>query len=102
MISLMTVSAAQEQLRSYVKSKRLAVGLTQEGLSIRAGVSLATLRKFEHKGVISLESFLKLLLVLDGLDSIIKATQVQQKSFKSIDEVLQVNEKKQPKRGWRT
>lgn len=35
------------------------MNLTQEGLAERSGVPLSTLRKFEQKGMISLDSFLK-------------------------------------------
>ncbi|WP_443947630.1 helix-turn-helix domain-containing protein [Pedobacter sp. AW1-32] len=38
--------------------------LTQEELAKRAGVPLPTLRKFEQKGWISLESFFKFLMVV--------------------------------------
>lgn len=62
--------------------------LTQEGLSERSGVPLATLRKFEQKGSISLESFLKLLMVIGGLEEIITVLKPSKPNFTSIDEVL--------------
>ncbi len=77
------------------------MGLTQGGLASRSGVALPTLRKFEQKGLISLESLLKLLLVLDGLENIVKALEVEQPEFSSIDEVLDTEAVKTPKRGWR-
>jgi serine/threonine-protein kinase HipA len=51
-------------------------------------VSLSTLRKFEQKGSISLESFLKLLSVIGGLEEVINALKPSKPNFKSIDEVL--------------
>ena len=101
MVSLISVSKAQQQLRAHVKTRRLALGLTQQGLSARAGVSLPTLRKFEQKGLISLESFLKLLLVLDALEGVVDALKPKQEAFLSIEDVLKIDEKKQRKRGWR-
>ncbi len=83
------------------RSRRLETGLTQEGLARRAGVSLPTLRKFEQKGLISLESFLKILLVLDALEQLVEATAPQQAEFSSIDDVLADNNKKKPRKGWR-
>lgn len=77
------------------------MGLTQEGLALRSGVALPTLRKFEQKGSISLESFLKLMLVLDGLEDMLQACAPRQTAFSSIDEVLQVDKRAKPKRGWR-
>ena len=62
--------------------------LTQEGLAERSGVPLATLRKFEQKGIISLESFLKLLLVIGGLEEVVSILKASKPKFTSIDEVL--------------
>ena len=78
------------------------MGLTQQGLTHRSGVKLATLRKFEQKGLISLESFLKLLMVLGSLERVVEAVKPEQIAFSSIDEVLEEGGKKVPKRGWRT
>ena len=47
---------------------RLAKNLTQEGLAKRSGVSLASSKRFERLGKISLESLLELALVLEALD----------------------------------
>lgn len=75
--------------------------LTQAGVAERSGVPLPTLRKFEQKGVISLEAFLKIQMVLGGLDDILKATQVKDTLFSSIDEVLEADEAPTRKRGKR-
>jgi transcriptional regulator with XRE-family HTH domain len=45
--------------------KRLDKNPTQEGLAKRSGVSLGSLKRFESSGHISLESLLKLALVLE-------------------------------------
>ncbi len=97
---LLTVEKAQKQLAKQLRMKRLARGLTQEGLAVRADVSLSTLRKFEQKGVLSLESFLKLSLVLGDLERVVEATKPQDNQYASIDDVL-AQEKKVPKRGWK-
>jgi len=78
------------------------MGLTQAGLARRSGVSLPSLRKFEQKGLISLESFLKLMMVLDGLARVVEASALEQAEFSSIDEVLEADEKPARKKGWRT
>lgn len=49
---------------------------------------VATLRRFEKTGSISLESFLKLLMVLGGLEEIIDVLKPGKPAFTSIDEVL--------------
>lgn len=75
------------------------MALTQEGLSERSGVPLATLRKFEQKGSISLESFLKLLMVIGGLEEIITVLKPSKPNFTSIDEVLKDTNSISRKRG---
>jgi transcriptional regulator with XRE-family HTH domain len=100
MVSLITASKAQEQLANHIKARRLDMGLTQEGLAKRSGVSISTLRKFEHTGIISLASFLKLLMVLGGIEEVVQAVEPSQEEFKSIDDVL-ANDKPKNKRGWR-
>ncbi|MGH1403816.1 MAG: helix-turn-helix domain-containing protein [Alphaproteobacteria bacterium] len=97
----MTVSKAQNKLAKNIRSKRLNVGLTQEGLAERSGVSLPTLRKFEQKGLISLESFLKLSMALGCLGDFVSATESSDTEFTSIDDVLKDSKTKTPKKGWR-
>lgn len=75
--------------------------LTQEGLANRSGVPLRSLRKFEQTGVISLESFLKLYMVLGGLEDIIKASAPKATDFSSIDDVLATSNKPTRQRGTR-
>ena len=102
MILLLTISKAQRQLLQHLKARRLQQGLTQEGLAKRTGVPLPTLRKFEQKGLISLESFLKLLMVLGGLEALVDSLKPKDGVFHSVDDVLKVSSKKQRKKGWRT
>jgi len=62
--------------------------LTQDGLTERSGLPIATLRKFEQKGKISLESFLKLLMVVGGLEEMISTLRPLKPNFTSIDYVV--------------
>lgn len=101
MISLITSKKAQETIASNMRLLRLKKGLTQQGLADRSGVSLATLRKFEQKGAISLESFFKLAMTLGCIEKLLKATTPDTENFSSIDDVLNTKEDKTPKRGWR-
>ena len=84
-----------------MRTRRLEMGLTQEGLAERSGVSLRTLRKFEQKGLISLESFLKLAMTLGCLEDFVNAAEPSETEFTSIDDVLKNNKIKTPKKGWR-
>ena len=83
---------AQLQLARSLRKRRLSKDLTQAGLAERSGVPLPTVRKFEQKGIISLESFLKLLWVLGGLEELVEVLKPTTAHFSSIDEVL----KKEP------
>lgn len=98
---LITLAKAQKKLADNLRSRRLSMGFTQEGLAERSGVALPTLRKFEQKGSISLESFVKLLLAVGGLEEIIEATKPMKPTFTSIDEVLKRDNKQERKRGRR-
>ena len=50
------------------QAKRLSLNFSQKTLSQRSGVSFGVIKKFERTGLISLESLLKLALVLDSLE----------------------------------
>lgn len=101
MISLITLEKAQKKLAENVRAGRLHMNLTQQGLAERAGVPVPTLRKFEQKGAISLESFLKIQMVLGGLDAILKATETKAPEFTSIDDVLEAHTPSGRQRGRR-
>lgn len=102
MISLVNIAEAQTRISEAIKAQRIQQGFTQKGLAERAGVSLASLRKFEQKGSIALESLLKLLLVLGGLEAFIEAIENEKTDFQSIDDVLTNKTPSQRKRGWRS
>ena len=93
-----SLSKKQRKIVESIRDRRLQMELTQEGLSERSGVPLSTLRKFEQKGVISLESFLKILSVVGGLEEMLDALKPKEQHFKSIDEVLKSEEKSTRKR----
>ena len=60
-----TPSEIMETLKTKFKQRRKALGYTQPELASRSGVSLGSLKRFERFGQISLESLLKLALVLE-------------------------------------
>lgn len=94
-----SLSKAQNTIVQNVRERRLQMDLTQEGLAERSGVPLSTLRKFEQTGMISLESFLKILSIVGGLEKMIEGLKPIAPVFKSIDEVLKNGEKTVKKRG---
>ncbi|MFA7117808.1 MAG: helix-turn-helix transcriptional regulator [Sphaerochaetaceae bacterium] len=99
MISFISPAKAQRTLVRNLRERRLQLDLTQEGLASRSGVPLATLRKFEQQGAISLESLLKLMMVLGMLDAMVKATEEPKTVFSSLDEVIALETKPKRKRG---
>lgn len=66
-VILKTPIEIMEDLASKVKTKRLELNLTQEGICSRSGVSLGSLKRFESTGQISLESLLKLAHAVNAL-----------------------------------
>ena len=53
-----------KEIAKKAQAKRLKHNLSQQTLSTKSGVSYGTLKKFEQKGQISLESLLKIALAL--------------------------------------
>src|SRR5690606_38909693 len=92
MVLLKSLSKTLLTVAEYVRKRRLSMELTQAGLAERSGIPLATLRKFEKKGIISLESLLKLLTVVGGVDELLSALKPAKPEFTSIVEVLETKE----------
>lgn len=74
------------QIASRVKTRRLELNLTQEGLASRAGVKFATYRRFEQTGEISLRGLLQIGFALNCLDEF--NALFAQKHYQSLDDVL--------------
>jgi HTH-type transcriptional regulator/antitoxin HipB len=66
--SLETPEQVSRKLAARVKALRLAKGWKQITLAERSGVSLASLRRFEESGRVSLQSLLDLAFALYRLD----------------------------------
>ena len=72
------------QIAARVKVRRLELDLTQEGLAARAGV--ATYRRFEQTGEISLRGLLQVGFALNALSDF--DALFAQKQYQSLDDVL--------------
>ena len=61
---LMSPQEIAQELAQRIKAKRLEQNLSQEGLSLRSGVSLGSIKRFEQSGAISLKFLIELTIAL--------------------------------------
>lgn len=95
MISIKSTFEIAKDIARKSQSKRLKLNLTQKTLSERSGVSYGALKKFEQKGKISLESLLKIALVLGELDTFEHLFTKRDDGFPlSLDEILNDGKRK--------
>ncbi len=85
-------------LAERIKTRRLEMNLTQEGLSARSGLPLATYRRFERTGKISLDGLLHVAYALDALNDFDHL--FESRKYATLDEALEANQKNR-KRGQR-
>lgn len=82
-----------------MQTKRLSFNLSQKTLSERSGVSLGVIKKFERIGKVSLESLLKMALILESLEAfkdLFKPKSLEQVA--SLDELLNAKRRKRGRR----
>jgi transcriptional regulator with XRE-family HTH domain len=66
-VELKTPKEVTTALAGRVRTRRLEREWTQEELAQRAGMTVATFRRFERTGLISLDRLVRIALVLDAL-----------------------------------
>lgn len=67
-VSVPTESKTTKNLVERFKKRRKELGISQKDLSVRSGVSYASIRRFEEAGEISLTSLIKLANAIDCLN----------------------------------
>lgn len=87
-LNLATPHDFLHQIASSAKKKRLFLNFTQSSLSEKSGVSLGVIKKFERTGKISIESLLKLALVLDSLKEFVNLFKAQSIESQTMDQLL--------------
>lgn len=92
-----SITSAARALAERVRTRRLELNLSQEGLAARSGVSYGSVKRFESHGEISLKSLLKIAFVLNSLDSF--QTVFSQKKYIAIKQVIDVDKNRKRKRG---
>ena len=93
-----SLESRAKALAMRAKARRLEMNLTQEGLSVRTDIPLATYRRFERTGKISLEGLLHVAYALDALDDF--DTLFSAPRYASLDEALEATQRTR-KRGKR-
>ena len=81
-----TPNEIAKSLADKIKKHRKKLKISQEALALKSGVSLGSIKRFETKYEISLQSFIKIAIALD-LDNDIENL-FTQKTYTSIDEVI--------------
>jgi len=76
-----------QELRTKFRQRRRSLSYSQKELSTRSGVSLGSLKRFEQSGEISLESLLKLAVILECLEDFEGVCKLQEKLPQSIEEL---------------
>ncbi len=79
-----------------LKERRLEKNWTQKFLASKAGMPIATYRRFERKGEVSLRGLVMIAIALEMEDDF--ETLFTTKGYQSIDKLIESNEKKQRKR----
>lgn len=69
-LELLTPEELTLEVAASVKQLRLRRNWTQQELARRAGITLATYRRFERTGRISLERLMQLAIVLNAVDGV--------------------------------
>ena len=95
--SLETPEEVSKKLAARAKALRLAKGWKQITLAERSGVSLASLRRFEESGKVSLQHLLDLAFALNRLDDFDALLQPPRAS--SIAELERAEQRPARKRG---
>ena len=81
-----TPNEIAKSLADKIKEHRKKLKISQEVLAQKSGVSLGSIKRFETKYEISLQSFIKIAIALD-LDKDLEKL-FTQKTYASIDEII--------------
>ncbi len=74
------------EIAKNARQRRKEAKLTQEELARKSGVSLGSLKRFENKGKISMESLIKIAAALDYQEDFLNL--FAQRKYRSIEEII--------------
>lgn len=69
-LSLPSIEEVAEKIASDFRKRRIEKGMTREYVALQSGVPLASISRFEQKGLISLHSLIRLAIALNYLAEI--------------------------------
>ena len=92
-MNLKLPSEIQLEISEKAKKLRKLQKLTQTALANQSGVALASLKRFEQSGKISLDSLLKIAQILDALNEFEQIFAPKKQVPKSLDEILKKQQK---------
>lgn len=73
-------------IRNNVRKRRKELKLSQSELAKKSGVSFGSIQRFEHDAEISMLSLIKIAVVLDATDELLKL--FSEKKYLSIEDVI--------------
>ena len=97
LLSLLTPGDAGKALAERMKTLRLRTAWTRETMAARAGVTSASLKRFETSGAASLDLVLRLAFALGRLEDFTQVCRVSEAA--SMAELRLIHERPQRKRG---
>ena len=86
-----------QRLADHVKARRLEKKLSVKTLSERCGVAMSTIKHFEQKHTISLESFVKIAKALGYTEDIWALLSTPK--YDTMEELIEINKNKTRRRG---
>lgn len=92
-----TPASVLSAIAARVRERRLELNWTQKYVASKAGMPLATYRRFEIKGEVSLRGLVMIAIALEAVDDF--STLFATKNYQSIDDLLRIKAESQRKRG---
>lgn len=85
-------------LAERLRACRLAKGISQPDLALRAGLGRATVQRFEAKGDASLENFIRIVMALGLVDHLQPAFKIEVRSIAEMERAEQNKRKRAPRK----
>lgn len=89
--------AISRKIAINLRQRRLDLDLTQKALARKSGVSLGSLKRFEHQGEISLKNLIRLAISIQASEEFL--TLFSQSAYQSVDDIIRAKYTKTRKRG---